>query len=331
MKHWLKTIILGGIILSLISFSLVGSYLYLLLKKPMMTGNLPVIVSVNKNTSAASFIHTLQSKHLIDSGRLLLTFIRIRGLAPHLKAGIYEVLPGDTVQQFLNKVVAGQVLIASFSIIEGTTVSQIKANLNSAQFLNYNDSDWLKIEGNYANPEGLLLADTYNYAAGSDAAQLLKLANQKLMQYLDNCWNNRSPGLPYKSPYELLIVASILEKESSLPAERKLIAGVVVNRLKKNMPLQMDPTVIYALGINYQGKLTHANLAVNSPYNTYRYRGLPPTPIAMVGRDAIEAAAHPQFTDYLYFVAKGDGSHQFSVSYEEQKKAIARLKTKGLS
>ncbi|OCH99282.1 ABC transporter substrate-binding protein [Legionella jamestowniensis] len=331
MKGWLKRTILGCIILSLISFSLVGLYTYIMLTKPMIAGKLPVIVSVNKNTSAASFVHTLRTKHLINSSQVLLAFIRIKGLAPHLKAGIYKVFPGETTQQFLNKVVTGQVLVESFSIIEGTTVSQIKSNLNNAPFLNYSESDWLNVGKIYSNPEGLLLADTYNYDAGSDAKQILTFAHQKLLRYLDSCWKSRSPGLPYKSPYELLIVASILEKESSLPTERKLIAGVVINRLKKNMPLQMDPTVIYALGPNYRGKLTHDDLAVNSPYNTYRYRGLPPTPIAVVGRDAIEAAAHPQVTDYIYFVAKGDGSHQFSVSYEEQKKAIARLKAKGLS
>lgn len=297
----------------------------------MVTGNQSVTISINKNTSASSLAHMLESKHLIQSSRLLLLVIRVKGFAPHLKAGVYEILPGENVQQFLSKVVTGQVLVQSFSIIEGTTANQVKANLANAQFLNYNNSDWLVIGGDYSNPEGLLLADTYNYDAGSDAKLLLQLANKKLLQFLNDSWRTRSTGLPYKSPYELLIVASILEKESSLPEERKLIAGVVVNRLKKNMPLQMDPTVIYALGPNYHGKLMHGDMAVDSPYNTYRYRGLPPTPIAMVGKDAIDAAAHPQVTDYLYFVAKGDGSHHFSVNYEEQKKAISQYKIKGPS
>ncbi|WED44220.1 endolytic transglycosylase MltG [Legionella cardiaca] len=330
MRGWLRFVLLSSIILSFVSFSIVGYQLYLLFTKPMAGGK-PVIVSINKNTSASAFVHTLKSKHLIESPRLFLAFIRAKGLAPQLKAGIYEALPGETAIQFLEKVVTGNVLVESFSIIEGTTLSQVKANLISAQYLKYDVNDWLVIRTQNSNLEGLLLADTYHYDAGSDAKHLLLLANQNLLQYLDDCWKNRTPGLPYKSSYELLIAASILEKESSIPEERKLISGVVANRLKKNMPLQMDPTVIYALGPNYHGKLSHNDMAVASPYNTYRYRGLPPGPIAMVGKDAIDAAAHPQATDYLYFVAKGDGSHHFSVTYEEQKKAISRYRNKGPS
>ncbi|KTD22310.1 putative periplasmic solute-binding protein [Legionella lansingensis] len=329
MSRLLKFIFLSGLALGLIGVSVISYITYSLYSKPMVTGEKPVIVTIHKNTSASAFVASLKAKQLIQSNRLFLSFIKLKGLAPHLRAGIYEVQPGESAMQFLNKVVAGKVLVESFSIIEGTTLVQVKANLSNARFLEHNIDDWQGIEGNHPSPEGLLLADTYYYNAGSQAKDLLKLANRNLLQYLDYCWRNRSPGLPYKSPYELLIAASILEKETSLPSERKLISGVVVNRLKKNMPLQMDPTVIYALGPNYHGKLTHEDLAVASSYNTYRYRGLPPTPIAMVGKEAIDAAAHPQPTDYLYFVSKGDGSHQFSVTYEEQKQAISQYRDKG--
>ncbi|KTC78220.1 endolytic transglycosylase MltG [Legionella brunensis] len=332
MRRSLKLILLGCVLLSLVSFSIIGYSTYCLLNKPLVAkGSHPIIVSINKNTSAYTFVRLLKSKHLIESERLFLAYIRVKGLSSRLKAGIYAILPGESALQFLDKVVSGEVVVESFSIIEGTTLSQVEANLINAQYLKHDAYDWQIIRANYANAEGLLLADTYKYDAGSDAKQLLQLANYNLRQYLDLCWKNRTPGLPYKSPYELLIAASILEKESSIPEERKLISGVIINRLKKNMPLQMDPTVIYALGPNYQGKLTHDDMAVASPYNTYRYRGLPPTPIAMVGKDAIEAAAHPQMTDFLYFVAKGDGTHHFSVSYEEQKKAISLYKVKGSS
>ena len=127
----------------------------------------------------------------------------------------------------------------------------------------------------------------------------------------------------------MLIAASIIEKETAVPQERKLISGVVINRLNKHMPLQMDPTVIYAMGDTYKGSLTHEDLSINSPYNTYQNRGLPPTPIAMVGKEAIDAAAHPQLSNYLYFMARGDGTHQFSQTYEEQKQAINQYKGKG--
>lgn len=328
--RWFKSILLSCVTLVLIAFSIVGYDLYSLLAKPMVLGNgKPITIVIDKNTSASVFTHTLKSKQLIQSSRLLLLLIRVKGLSHRLKAGIYQVIPGESAQQFLNRVVAGDVLVESFSIIEGTTLNQVKANLINAKFLKYDTNDWQAITLDHISPEGLLLADTYKYDAGSEAKYILRLANQNLLQYLDYCWQNRSPGLPYKSPYELLIAASILEKETALPTEKKLISGVLINRLKKYMPLQMDPTVIYALGEDYHGKLTHEDLAIDSPYNTYRYRGLPPTPIAMVGKVAIDAAAHPQMTNYLYFVAKGDGSHHFSVTYEEQRQAISRYQSKG--
>jgi UPF0755 protein len=205
----------------------------------------------------------------------------------------------------------------------------VSDNLRQAPYLAYSQTDWSKIKGNYLSAEGLLLADTYHYDAGSMSNKILELANKNLNNYLNNSWLQRSKDLPYKSSYELLIVASIIEKESSIPAERRLISGVIINRLQKSMPLQMDPTVIYALGINYKGKLTKENLHIDSPYNTYLNRGLPPTPISMVGKDAIDAAAHPTFSNYLYFVARGDGSHDFSVNYEEQLQAVSRYRNLG--
>lgn len=294
----------------------------------VVKGSAPITISVDKNMSASDFARMLQSKHLIKSSRSFLTLIRLQGLAQRLKAGIYQITPGESPLKFLYKVAAGEVLVESFRIIEGTTLNQVITNLQNTQYLNYNSFDWQTIAGDHKSPEGLLLADTYNYNAGSDAKPLLQLASQRLQQFLEYSWENRSPGLPYKTPYELLIAASILEKETSLATEKKIISGVVINRIRKNMPLQMDPTVIYALGENYHGKLTHNDMSVNSPYNTYINRGLPPTPIAMVGKAAIDAAAHPQVTNYLYFVAKGDGSHFFSATYDEQREAISRYQNK---
>ena len=211
-----------------------------------------------------------------------------------------------------------------FRIIEGTTQAQVSTNLEHAVYLTYHENDWQAIAATFPSAEGLLLADTYLYDAGSQSSDLLQRAHKNLQQFLASSWQQRSSDLPYKTSYELLIAASILEKEAAKPREKRLIAGVIVNRLRKNMPLQMDPTVIYALGTHYTGKLSRDDLHIDSPYNTYRYRGLPPTPIAMVGKDAIDAAAHPEPTDYLYFVARGDGTHYFSVTYEQQKQAISR-------
>ncbi|RUQ81878.1 endolytic transglycosylase MltG [Legionella septentrionalis] len=318
-RFWIRFILIACAIVMFFGSAIVGFNVYQLLYRPMGSHE---IVRLDKNTSAYSFARILKERGLIKSKRLFLILIRMQDLSQQLKAGIYEIQPEESAQQFLRRVALGDVLQETFAIIEGTTQAQIAINLKRAAYLNYDPVDWLAITGKYPNAEGLLLADTYHYDAGSTSKQLLAHAHQQLQDYLAASWEKRSPNLPYKSPYELLITASILEKETSLAHEKRLIAGVIINRLRKNMPLQMDPTVIYGLGDEYKGKLTHKDMSFDSPYNTYLYRGLPPTPIAMVGKDAIDAAAHPEHTNYLYFVAKGDGSHHFSVTYEQQKAAI---------
>lgn len=285
----------------------------------------PVIVTIDKSTSAASFVTLLKKKQLVAADTLLLYWIRIFGLSARLKAGIYQVHVGESAPQFLRRVVTGDVLTENFRIIEGTTQRQIAEHLEKSLYLIYKEEDWLMVAEGFPSAEGLLLAETYHYDAGSDSRNLLLRAKTSLLQSLQVSWQHRCSGLPYQSSYELLIVASLLEKEAAIASEKRLISGVIVNRLRRHMLLQIDPTVIYALGVHYQGKLTRQDLQIDSPFNTYRYPGLPPTPIAMVGKDALEAAAHPVMTDYLYYVAKGDGSHHFSKTYEEQKQAIQRF------
>ncbi len=325
---WVATCIV--LVVTIVVFT-VSYHFYRLYYQPMTVENsVSNIIHLDKSMSATAFAKALKSQHLIQSESLFLALVRSEHLAHRLKAGIYQVKSGETCRAFLNRVANGDVIIESFKIIEGTTQRDVSANLAKASYLNYNDADWLAIAPQFTDREGALLADTYHYNAGSQAQDVLRRAHTSLLNYLEISWKNRTPNLPYKTSYELLIAASILEKEAALPTEKRLIAGVIVNRLNKHMRLQMDPTVIYALGDNYHGKLTHEHMQVDSPYNSYRYRGLPPTPIAMVGKDAIDAAAHPELTDYLYFVARGDGSHEFSITYEQQKDAIARhLKKKG--
>jgi UPF0755 protein len=286
------------------------------------------VISIEKNSSAVSFVHELKNRYLIESPRLFLMLIRLQGYANQLKAGIYEIKPGETAQDLLRHVVAGDVLILPFRITDGTTQRNIASQVEQLPYLIQQSDVWAKIAEGHASAEGLLLADTYHYDAGTNSNTLLMTAHLNLMRYLNDAFEKRAPNLPYKTPYELLTAASIIEKEASKLNERRLIAGVIVNRLRIRMPLQMDPTVIYALGSQYQGKLTHADLSIDSPYNTYKYYGLPPTPIAMVGRDAIDAAAHPASTHYLYFVASGNGCHHFSETYERQRKAISDYKIK---
>lgn len=324
-NRWHKHVVIYSATLLIIGFSFFAFNLYRMFYQPMLSPEQPaIVVNLDKFTCASSFVHTLQTENLIKSERLFTLLIRLQGLSSQLKAGIYQVNPGESAQQFLYRVINGDVIKKTFRIIEGTTKSQVENNLKQAEYLNYNATDWLSISTTFPSAEGLLLADTYHYNAGSQSKDLLQQANLSLMTFLNSSWKQRLPGLPYKSSYELLIAASIIEKEAFVPSERALIAGVIINRLRNHMPLQMDPTVIYALGTRYQGKLAREDMRIDSPYNTYRYRGLPPTPIAMVGKESITAAARPQLTNFLYFVAKGDGSHHFSETYEQQKQAINR-------
>lgn len=327
--RFLKPVLYVLLALGLMAVSIFTYKTYHLLLKPMFETGEPLMIEVKPNSTANALIETLLEKKLISSKHLFLSLIKFEGLAHRLKAGTYKVDPGESAMDFIHRVVAGDVIFLAFRIIDGTTFTQVVDNLKKAPFLSYKETDNSVIQKINASVEGLLLADTYNYSAGGRSDIILKLANKKLLDYLETSWQSRSSGLPYKSSYEMLIAASILEKETAKPLERQLISGVIVNRLQKHMPLQMDPTVIYALGVSYTGKLSHNDLAVDSPYNTYKYRGLPPTPISMVGKLSIDAAAHPQKSDYLYFVAKGDGYHEFSKTYAEQKNAISHYLMKG--
>lgn len=329
-----KKLIIYIVIMFFISLLIISWNVYSLLNIPVISAenskdSQPVIISLDKSVSAYQFVHTLKAKKLIHSAKLLLLIIRLEGLSHQLKAGIYQIKPGETATELLHRIVAGDVIKQNFVIIEGTTQQKVVQDLKQAPYLEYQQGDWSTIQNKYPNAEGLLLADTYQYRGGSSSRALLEQAHRNLMTYLNSSWDARDLGLPYRNPYELLIAASIIEKETAISNERKLIAGVMVNRLKKGMPLQMDPTVIYGLGTQYKGKLSHNDLLISSPYNSYQNRGLPPTPIAMVGKEAIDAAAHPQLSNYLYFVAKGDGSHQFSETYEQQKQAIQQYQRKG--
>lgn len=324
--HWLRhkiSIVVYTVSLLILMTSLLGFELYRLIYRPIpISSNESLIIRVDKATTANILVHTMHNQGWIGSERLWIALIRLQGLSGKLRAGIYQIQPGESAQHLLLRIVAGDVLRKPFMIRPGTTINQISKDLANAPYLDYQEHDWSILKTQHANPEGLLLADTYLYDAGSSGQALLQRANTQLDQVLNQAWQNRNPILPYQNPYELLIAASILEKEASLPKERRLISGVIVNRMKIHMPLQMDPTVIYALGDAYHGLLTHEQMTIDSPYNTYRYKGLPPTPIAMVSTDAIDAASHPEMSQYLYFVAKGDGTHEFHKNYAEHREAI---------
>jgi len=246
-----------------------------------------------------------------------------------LKTGEYLFPKGSTPYSIWKQITNGTGLYYHpFPIIPGWSFSQLRNALSQAQGLRHstatlNNNQIMERLG-YAKlgPEGEFFPDTYYYTRGISDLIILKRAFDLMQNKLIKAWQNRASKLPYKNAYEALIAASLIEKEAYLNSERTVISGVLVNRLRQNMLLQFDPTVIYGLGERYDGKIHKENLLDNNPYNTYIHKGLPPTPIAIPSKESIEAAMHPQQNDYLYFVAKGDGSHQFSKTLTEHNAAV---------
>jgi len=246
-----------------------------------------------------------------------------------LKVGEYHFLKGSTPYSIWKQITSGTgLLYRPLPIIPGWTFKQLRAELLKAQGLRHttaalSDKQIMEYLGNTnLSPEGEFFPETYNYTRGDSDLSILKRAFHLMQVKLQSAWNKRSAGLPYHSPYEALITASMIEREGYLNSERPVIAGVLINRLKKNMLLQIDAAVIFGLGDRYDGKIYKQNLLEDTPYNTYLHKGLPPTPIAMPGLSSLEAATMPQQNDFYYYVAKGDGSHQFSSTLQAHNEAV---------
>jgi len=255
---------------------------------------------------------------------------RVLGRASAVQAGVYSLPERITPYRLLEMLANGEVTEAQITFIEGWTFAQMRLALaqhpmigqDSAQ---YSEAELLqRIGAGEASTEGLFFPDTYFFSPGSADWKILSRAYSTMRSKLDALWQARQPGLPYTSPYQALIMASIIEKETGLESERPMVAAVFVNRLKRGMRLQTDPTVIYGLGTGFDGNLRKRDLETDTPYNTYTRRGLPPTPIAMPGQAALEAALRPAQSSALYFVARGDGSSHFSTSLDEHNAAVRR-------
>jgi len=255
--------------------------------------------------------------------------------AGRLKAGEYEIHSGTTPPQLLDLISSGHVVQYPLTLVEGRTFRQAVATIAAdpvlvADLAGLSDEDIVARIGHPGvNPEGRLFPDTYLFPRGMGALDLVKRAYGRMEAVLAEEWDRRDTGLPFKDPYEALILASIVEKETGLAAERPEIAGVFVRRMLKGMKLQTDPTVIYGLGAAFDGNLRRIDLTTDTPYNTYTRGGLPPTPIALPGREAIHAVLHPAGGDSLYFVAKGDGGHAFSATLEEHNRAVRHYQLGG--
>ena len=259
---------------------------------------------------------------------------RLQGSESRLKAGEYLLRSGTTQRQLLEQFEAGKVVQHSLALIEGWSYKQIIQAVSNNEVLiktlSDTDSKTVMSALGYAavHPEGRFFPDTYHFPSGMTDVDFLQRAYEKMVEVLDEEWQQKAEDLPYKTADEALIMASIIEKETADANERAAIAGVFVRRLQKGMKLQTDPTVIYAMGDNYHGNIQRKDLKTDSPYNTYFYAGLPPTPIALPGIEAIHAALHPEQAETLYFVAKGDGSHYFSKTLKEHNRAVAKYQLK---
>lgn len=289
------------------------------------------IFEVEPGSSFSQVSRDLDSSGLFSYPRLLILLARIKGVENSIKVGEYELEDGLTAAELIDKMVAGETLQYRVTLVEGWTFRQaLDAIQNSNKIVSVleglSGTEILeRMPLSYENTEGSLFPDTYFYTAGSTDLDIVRRASARLKNILQSEWEKKLGALPYETPYQALIMASIIEKESAASSERGHISGVFIRRLELGMRLQSDPTVIYGMGDAYNGDIRRADLQEVTPYNTYRVNGLPPTPIALAGFDSIHASLNPESSEYLYFVAQSDGSHYFSNSLEEHNQAVGRL------
>ena len=295
---------------------------------PLPIGAQPVDVDIMPGESLRRVAQQFADKGILRHAWDLTLYTRLERASGGLRAGEYEIEPGTTVAGLLDLLRSGKVVMHSLTLVEGWTFKQILAAVEAEPNLDHTlagldaAAQLKKLGFESASPEGELLPDTYQFPRGTSDVSFLRRAHEAQQQYLATEWNARPQGLPYKTPYDALIMASIVEKETGVAAERARVAGVFVSRLRKGMRLQTDPTVIYGLGDGYDGTIHTRDLQTDTPYNSYTRAGLPPTPICLPGHDSIVAALHPLDTGELYFVATGNGGHHFSKTLEEHNEAV---------
>lgn len=292
-------------------------------------------VEIPKGGNATQLTERLERDGIIPSAWLARAWMRLQPGEQRLYPGVWLLRPPHSTASALRLILQGNARQAGtrFTVVEGIGYRNLRDLLAARDDVTpsglASDAEVLAAIGaTEAHPEGLFAPDTYQFAPGDSEIRILRHLYQRQQRILAEEWANRAPGLPYQSPYEALIMASIVEKETGQASERAQIAGVFVRRLQKGMRLQTDPTVIYGIGPKFDGNLRRADLMRVTPYNTYRKAGLPPTPIALPGRAAIHAALHPAPGDALFFVARGDGSHEFTATLEAHNRAVARYQKK---
>ena len=294
------------------------------------------LLTIERGTTGSKLAALLEQEKILDNADLLPWLLKLQPQLNKVKAGTYSLTGVKTLQDLLDMINSGKEAQFSVKFIEGKTFKEWRKNLENAPHLKQtlqgkSDKEIMalldipavaKAVYEWNNMDGWLYPDTYNYTPNSTDLELLKRSTTRLQKALDKAWNERDENLPLADPYQMLILASIVEKETGVAVERPQVASVFINRLRANMKLQTDPTVIYGMGESYTGNIRKKDLETITPYNTYMIEGLPPTPIAMVSESALEAVAHPAKTDFYYFVADGSGGHKFTRNLNEHNKAV---------
>ena len=294
------------------------------------------LLTIERGTTGSKLAALLEQEKILEHADLLPWLLKLQPQLNKVKAGTYSLTGVKTLQDLLDMINSGKEAQFSVKFIEGKTFKEWRKNLENAPHLKQtlqgkSDKEIMalldipavtKAVYEWNNMDGWLYPDTYNYTPNSTDLELLKRSTTRLQKALDKAWSERDENLPLADPYQMLILASIVEKETGIAAERPQVASVFINRLKANMKLQTDPTVIYGMGESYTGNIRKKDLETITPYNTYMIEGLPPTPIAMVSESALQAVAHPAKTDFYYFVADGSGGHKFTHNLNEHNKAV---------
>lgn len=329
MRAWL----VRSIVLLLIAGAAGAGYLFWAWNHPLKTGT--EIYLVKPGMSLRAFARELSARGVLPESHSLVWLARLTGRDRDLKLGEYRFRDGLSARELLDQIVAGRVIEYPLVLLEGWTFAQFMDAINAAPKLTralagLSPAAIMQRLGRPGeHPEGRFFPDTYYYSAGQTDIMILANAYDKMQKLLQQEWEARENNLPFKNAYEALILASIVEKETGRTDERRLIAGVFINRLRHGMRLQTDPTVIYGMGKSFDGNLRLKDLLRDTPYNTYTRKGLPPTPVAMPGRQSLQAVMHPMVTGALFFVSRGDGSHVFSATLEEHNKAVRQYQMKG--
>jgi UPF0755 protein len=328
----LARVLLIVMLLGIIAAAAGGWWAHRWLNEPIAELRQATTFEVPRGASLRSVAGALHERGWLRAPQVWIAWARITKQETGLKAGEYELKPGLTPGTLLELLSSGQVLLHSITFIEGSTFDEVRAALAAhpaidVQYAARTPEETMKALGaNELHPEGQFFPDTYRFPRGTTDLELLSIAHRRMQSELQAAWEARIADLPLANAYEALILASIVEKETALESERPAIAGVFVERLRRGMRLQTDPTVIYGMMEHFDGNIRRADLLRDTPYNTYTRIGLPPTPIAMPGLESLQAATRPEVTGALFFVAtgKGDGSHYFSKSLAEHQAAVKR-------